>query len=74
MNPPTEDTVNLTISNNHPGSFAFDNVTDSVKSIKWMDNNETLEFMQNGKSLSVYFTSPRYYDSFCVRVAVAELV
>jgi len=73
MNPPTEDSVNLPISNNHPGSCAFDNVTDTVKNIKWMDNDEVLDYMQNDRTLSVYFTSPRYYDSFCVRVAIAEL-
>lgn len=55
------------------GNYGFSNVKDEVKSIKWIDNGEELDFVQKGDMLSVNFTGMDYGTSFCVRVAEAEI-
>ena len=56
-----------------PGAFAFGNVAHTVKSVRWMDNGEELSFMQKDGMLCANFTGQPYGNSFCVRVAVAEI-
>jgi len=40
-----------------------------VKELKWMDNDEVLEFKQNGNNLEVACTGFPYGCNYCVRVA-----
>lgn len=74
MNSGVSGNENVAITDgNYFGSHAFDKVLDKVKSVKWMDNNEELSFIQNGDVLSVNFTAQKYGTSLCVRVAKAEI-
>ena len=65
--------INVTASNNYQGSYSFGNVTDIIKSVHWMDNAEELDFIQGNNMLCVNFTGHRYGESYCVRVAKAEI-
>jgi len=73
MNNATLGNEHVVIGNYYNGSYAFDNVTDTIKSIKWMDDGEELSFVQVGDMLSVKLTGQPYGASYCVRVAEAEL-
>lgn len=64
---------NVTASKSYHGSYSFGNVTDRIKSVHWMDNAEELDFIQNDNMLCVNFTGYRYGESYCVRVAKAEI-
>jgi hypothetical protein len=46
-------------------------VTDKVSSVKWMDNDEELDFIQGKDMLCVNFTGYHYGTSLGVRVAKA---
>ena len=65
---------NVTYANNtYYGSYAFGGVTDQIKEIEWMDNQEKLEFYQNNNVLSVNATVFPHGVSTCVRVAKAYI-
>ncbi len=64
---------NVTASKSYHGSYSFGNVADKIKSVHWMDNAEDLDFIQNDNMLCVNFTGYRYGESYCVRVAKAEI-
>ncbi len=64
---------NVTVGNKFAGNIAFGNVTDKIKKIYWMDNLQQLEFTQHEKCVTVNFTGYNYGDSYCIRVAKAEL-
>ena len=64
---------NVVLDGNYCGSYSFGNVTDKVKSIVWMDNQEVLEFAQSETMLAVNATGFPYGMSTCVRVAKAVL-
>lgn len=64
---------NVTASKSYHGSYSFGNVADKIKSVHWMDNAEELDFIQNDNMLCVNFTGYRYGESYCVRVAKAEI-
>ncbi len=64
---------NVVVDRKGDGSYAFDNVSDKIKRIKWMDNDEELSFVQNADMLSVYLTKQDCGVSVCVRVAEAEI-
>ena len=64
---------NVTIDIAGCGTYAFDDVTDKVKSVKWMDNDEELKFTQNGDMLAVKLTKQPYGTSLFIRVAEAEI-
>ena len=55
------------------GAYAFGNVNDKIKEIRWMDNQEVLDFAQNDDMLTVNATEFAYGISTCVRVAKAVL-
>lgn len=55
------------------GPTAFDNVTDEIASVEWMDNGEKLSFAQCDKMLTINATGFPYGMSTCVRVAKAKL-
>lgn len=64
---------NVTVNNQISGNTAFTNVPDRVTEIKWIDNQEVLEFTQENNSLAVNFTGHNYGESYCVRVAKAKI-
>ena len=55
------------------GDKEFTGVSDRIKSIKWVDCDETLDFKQDGDRLSINCTGYPYGKSLVVRVAEAEL-
>jgi len=65
--------AHVTAGNTYYGAYAFDNVKDSVKNVRWMDNGEELSFTQADDMLTVKMTGAPYGSSFCVRVAKAEI-
>ena len=65
--------VIATDANKYCGAYAFNEVSDEIQSICWMDNGEELEFSQIGDMLSVNATGFPYGMSTCVRVAKAKL-
>lgn len=64
---------NVTVCKNYHGAYSFGNVTDKIKSVKWMDSNEELEFIYGKNMLSVNFTGQPYGESLPVKVAKAEI-
>ena len=44
-----------------------------IKSLRWMDNGETLDFRYDGDDLCITFAGYNYGNDFCVRVAKAEI-
>ena len=64
---------NVTVGGSYAGIYAFSNVKDKIESIVWLDNNEELDFTQNGENLMVNLTGTPYGTSYCVRVAKAYL-
>jgi alpha-L-fucosidase len=56
------------------GPRSFTNVKTRFSSIKWVDNNESLDFTQNTDNglMSVNFTGYPYGTNTVVRVAVAD--
>lgn len=64
---------NVVVGGNYCGAYAFGNVTDEIDSVAWMDNDEQLDFTQNGGLLAVNATGFPYGMSTCVRVAKAAL-
>lgn len=64
---------NVVVGGNYCGSYAFGNVPDAVASVEWMDNGESLDFVQENGMLAVQATGFPYGMSTCVRVAKAIL-
>ena len=64
---------NVTVGGNYHGSYAFGKVKDKIKSVHWMDNGEELSFVQKDTMLCVNLTGYQYGESYCVRVAKAEI-
>ncbi|MDO4618259.1 MAG: alpha-L-fucosidase [Clostridia bacterium] len=64
---------NVSVEGEYEGVIAFKNVTDTVKKVYWLDNNEKLSFMQDKTNLTVNLTGYNYGESYCVRVAKAEI-
>ena len=69
----TKGDENVIVGGKNYKAYAFSNVSDKIKSIKWMDNNERLEFVQSGDMLCINCTCYPYGSSFCVRVAEASV-
>ncbi len=65
--------VNVTFNGKYSGSFGFGNVTDKISEIHWMDNGESLNFIQADSFLTVDFKGHEYGTSYCVRVAEATI-
>ncbi len=62
------------VGGKYKGVYAFSGIKDKVKSIKWLDNKEELDFAQDGENLMVNFTGSPYGTSYLVRVAKAVTV
>ena len=61
------------VMGNFNGNTVFKNVQDKVKSIKWVDNGEKLDFRQDGNELYINCTPCDYGKSYVVRVAELEI-
>ena len=66
-----EGSDNVTVGGKYYGSYSFGKVTDKVSSVKWMDNDEELDFIQGKDMLCVNCTGYHYGTSLGVRVAKA---
>lgn len=65
--------ANVNAGVRYHGAYAYNNVTDEVVSVKWMDNDEELQFVQGHGMLAVNLTGHPYGTSYPVRVARAEI-
>lgn len=65
--------ANVTVGGKYSGAYAFGNVTDKIAKIEWMDNGESLDFIQGSDMLGVNLTGFEYGKSLCVRVAKAYI-
>ena len=64
---------NVTVGGKYRGPYAFGGVADEIESVKWMDNDEELSFVQGDNMLAVDFTGQPYGKSYPVRVAKAVI-
>lgn len=64
---------NVTVGRKYRGAYAFGGVSEEITSIKWMDNNEELPFVQGQDMLAVNLTGHPYGTSYPVRVAKATI-
>jgi len=64
---------NVTVDGKYRGAYAFGGVSDKIASVKWMDNEEKLSFVQGDDMLAVNFTGQPYGTSYPVRVAKAVI-
>lgn len=64
---------NVTLGGKYRGVYAFGGVNDEIKTIKWMDNGEELDFVQGKGILGVNLTGHPYGLLYPVRVAKAEI-
>ncbi len=65
--------ANVTVGGKYLGSYSFGGVTDTIKELKWLDNDKDLEYVQNDSMLCVNFTGYEYGKSLGVRVAKAKI-
>lgn len=56
------------------GMIKFNDIGVNVANIKWMDNNEQLDYSKDEDDLTVNFTGYDYGTDYCVRVAVGDIV
>lgn len=61
--------TNVTLENAGNNLLSFDGIDGEVESVRWMDDNHPLDFVQSGNSLSIACTNFPYGQSYCVRVA-----
>lgn len=61
--------VNVSLGFKEEGAVTLEKFDRQIQSIKWMDNNEELAFVQKNDAVSVNFTNFTYGQSLCVRVA-----
>jgi alpha-L-fucosidase len=64
---------NVVVAGGGKGINTFSGVNEKIKSIKWTDNNESLEFTQDGEKVSINCTGYSYGKSLVVRIAEATL-
>lgn len=64
---------NVTVDGKYIGAYAFGNVNDEIVSVKWMDNEEELSFIQGNGILAINLTGQSYGTSYPVRVAKAVI-
>jgi len=69
----TGGSVDVMVGGKYKGAYGFSGVTDNIKSLKWMDNNEELKFIQGEGMLCFDATGYEYGKSLVVRVAKAEI-
>ena len=64
---------NVTVTKAEDGSSVFEDIAEKIKSVRWMDNKESVAFTQEGETFTVQLVPQRYGSSFCVRIAEAEI-
>lgn len=64
--------VNVSLGFEENSANVLDKFDRQIKSIKWMDNDEELEFSQKDDNVLVNFTGFSYGQNLCVRVARVE--
>ncbi len=64
---------NVVVAGGGKGINTFSGVKEKIKSVKWTDNNESLEFTQDGEKVSINCTGYSYGKSLVVRIAEATL-
>ncbi len=64
---------NVTVEGKCNNNFVFNGITEEIESVKWIDNDESLEFKHNNDTFSLYATGYSYGTSTCVRVAKAKI-
>jgi len=69
----TGGSVDVMVGGKYKGAYGFSGVTDKIKSLKWMDNDEELKFIQGEGMLCFDATGYEYGKSLVVRVAKAEI-
>lgn len=71
----SNDHSNVTVGGGGIGPRAFTGLKDSIRSVKWLDNGESLPFVQNQHAdlFSFYASGYPYGMDFVVRVAEAEI-
>lgn len=65
--------ANVTVEGKYRGVYAFGGVNEEIASVKWMDNNEELSFVQGDGMLAVNLTGHPYGTSYPVRIAKAVI-
>ncbi len=72
----TRGNENVTASGGSLGARAFTGIKDELVNLKWMDNDESLDFLSdtNNGMFSIYATGYPYGVNTVVRVAVADIV
>lgn len=60
---------NVALGFEEEGATTLEKFDKQVESIKWMDNDEELAFLQNDDRIQVNFTNFSYGQNLCVRVA-----
>lgn len=63
----------VTVGEECDNDFVFNNVSEQIESVEWMDNGEALEFTHSDNVFSLYATGYSYGTSTCVRVAKAKI-
>ena len=63
----------VVVGGKYRGPYAFGGITDEIESIKWMDNNAELSYIQGKGMLAVNLSGHEYGRSYPVRVAKAKI-
>lgn len=64
---------NVTVDGKYKGAYAFGGITDEIESIKWLDNDEEISFINGKGMLACDFVGQPYGTSYPVRVAKAVI-
>ena len=65
--------VNVTVEGNYQGAQTFCDVNETIESIEWMDNGESLAFTQGNGMFTFDAVGYPYGVKTCVRVAKAKI-
>ena len=65
--------ASVTVENSGIGWKKFTGLTGRLKSVKWVDNGEALDFRQNEGSAEIFATGFPYGANYVVRIAEAEI-
>lgn len=64
---------NVTVGGKYCGNHVFNNVSETVENVRWLDSGEELSFMQKNDAFAFNATGYPYGMSACVRVAKAKI-
>ena len=65
--------ANVTYLSGKEGAYSYENFTDRVENIRWMDNDEQLDYSYDGDTLTVNLAGYDYGYDYCVRIAKADI-